>query len=600
MDISVRLLGQINTQTKGNATVPQRYIAVVTPESLSGWLSFERVGNRRSDRYKLRDESFIQIDPEIQRGRDTAGALLQMPKKVDDIASTLLGTSTNSLPHAFLGTLIWNVRPEGSTLKIVREEELSEKAIPEYRLRINTKNIWLTDSAHRHLGIVEAYRRYEKDPSKYPRFPLKAEFVVEVYSLDRAMEKALFFELNSMQKRISATKRLELDIASSAGFLKDTIRYLDETDRRLFQDNIEVTSNQNKNHTLLTMSVFVSSIQEMFRKPELDEAKLSEHTRNDLAEFYCNFFYKLSDTIVVAINDTERSRSLEIRPFYNLYLDYIQPATEEPTDAENAVEMKLDKARAEANRLNKLVREQDIANHNTLIRALCRLAGKIRYMPDWPRVIEHLQVGLNVPMGNRFFQKANKELFEADAGGIPIATTNENGSLNVQVQSETRSAAYRYLRRKLQLDMSPAIYFCGADPADDPIDISNRADQIVPISRKDGGKISIDVAFYLAADVGPEEISTRLSVDPGEIDWKEMRLTGQKRLEAERVEMDNAYEHPLYPKDIQRYVASFSITVPPAARKVPADLALKLRLSCPDLDPNAPAELESQIRLLLE
>jgi hypothetical protein len=41
MDISIRLLGQVNTQANADVTVPQRHIAVVTAEALSGWLSYE-------------------------------------------------------------------------------------------------------------------------------------------------------------------------------------------------------------------------------------------------------------------------------------------------------------------------------------------------------------------------------------------------------------------------------------------------------------------------------------------------------------------------------------------------------------------------------
>ena len=614
MDVSLRLLGKVNDSASPTSTVRERYIAAVTAEALSSLMAFERAGVRKSDRFRIRKDSFIQVDEDIQRGKDVQGNLLQIPAKVTDIATTLLGESKNTPPTAFLGTLIWNVRPEaGNTLQIVKEEVVGNVGPPSYLLRVRADHVWLTDSVHRHLGIVQAYRWYQLKPDAYPRFRPNYEFVVEIYNLDKAAEKALFFELNALQKRITAAKRKEMDAFSSAGFVKDAIREYDESANRLFIDNIEVTAVQNINHTLMTMSLFVSSIHEMFPKAELDEGKLSAQKRGELAEYYCNFFYQLRDTIAIEIDDPQSGAGTRtIKPFYNLYAELIQPIDDEAETADlpegnaAAFEARLEAARSKAKALNALVRSQDIANSNTSIKALCRIARIIRPMSKWQSVIDYLQTGLNLPAGNRFFQASNPDLMAPPASptDVQIIKRNDDGTINIQVQSQTIGTLYRYLRRKLQLDLPNSLRLVPDDPASSAVELPAGGAGGSPsrvLSRSAGGTTNIEAIFFLAGRDGPEEGTVRLGIKPADpkIDWDDLVMTGTHRLQPTSITRDEGYEHPLYGKDISRYVATFEFEVGKAPAKTASDIELSVTLHAPDLESSIKMETEARLRLIL-
>lgn len=601
MELTVRLLGEVNRAVDGTASVRSRHIAAITASQLSSILSFDRTGERKADRFRIRPESFIQVDEEIQRGKDTSGNLLQLPAKVEDIANTLLGKDKAVAPRAFLGTLIWNVRPSpGNSIVTIAESVLGSAGPPEYKLKLNADHIFLTDSAHRHLGIVHAFRRYQANPALYPRFRPECEFVVELYQLDRAEEKALFFELNAMQKRITAAKRKEMDSVSSAGFVKDAVRDYDSANRGLFKDNIEVTSNMNVNHTLMTMSLFVSSIHEMFPKLELDEGKTSDVKRAELAEYYCQFFYKLSDSIVVQVDDPVSGQVLSVRPFGNLYSELIQPVLDEgeSADAEEVpgvLEDKLEAARHRAKSRNLLIRSQDVANHNTTIKALCRVARMIRPMAKWESVVDYLQTKLNTP-GGRFFQRSNPELMAADAQLLKL---NEDGSVNLQVQTHTLNAMTRYLRRKLLLELPPSLRWIPADPEVNGIEVTASSTPTVPLT-KNGASLNFEVAFFLAGDELPED-SVRLSVKlaSDSFDWKAMTLTGAKRLVPTAVRRDAGYAHPVYDRDVARYVAEFSLETGKVPNSAGGEIPVVLTFSGFDLDGVSKIESEHHLKLLL-
>ncbi len=618
MDVSLRLLGKVNAGTTATSTIRERYVATITADALNLLLAFERAGARKSDRYKIRKDSFIQVDDQIQRGKDTQGNLLQLPAKVFDIANTLLGVAKNTAPMAFLGTLIWNVRPGPTTsLQIVQEQVIGEPGPPRFTLKVRTDHVWLTDSAHRHLGIAQAFRLFQAKPDGYyPRFKPDCEFVVEIYSLDKAEEKALFYELNALQKRITSAKRKELDTVTSAGFVKDAIREYDESAQRLFVENVEVTSVQNINHTLMTMSLFVSSIHEMFAKAELDEAKTDPQKRVELAEFYCEFFYKLHSTINVDITDPEQpnNKVRTIKPFYNLYSEIIQPVLDvgESSDTlENggggAFEANLEAARLKAKAFNGLVRSQDIANSNTNIKALCRIARLIRPMPKWEAAIDYLQTKLNVPAQNRFFQATNKDLVAPPAlpSGVQIVKLNDDGTLNIQVVSQTLGSLVRYLRRKLELELPPTLRLVPEDPegqmSDLPLAGTGAPAPSRVVNRDAGGTIAFEAVVFVAGIEAPEDGAIRLALGPVDdtIDWKDMTLTGARRATVHNLTKDEGYEHPIYGKDIARYVAALEITTGKAPTKCPNDVEVVATLYCPDLDPSSRVDEEFRFRIVL-
>jgi hypothetical protein len=616
MDVSLRLLGRVNEAAKSGSTIRERWVATITAEQLAALVQFERAGDRKADRYRIRKDSFIQVDETIQRGTDTEGNLLQVPAKVADIANTLLGASKNVAPTVFLGTLIWNIRPGGTNqLQVIEENVFGQKGPPKYNLKVRADHAWLTDSAHRHLGIAAAFRQHQQKPEGFPRFSKDYEFVIEIYTLDKAEEKALFYELNALQKRITAAKRKELDTITSAGFVKDAVREFDEAAQRLFVENIEVTAVQNVNHTLMTMSLFVSSIHEMFAKSELDEGKESPQKRADLAEYYCQFFYKLHSTIIIDVDDPAVPGGVRsVKPFYNLYTDIIQPseAAGETSDTlENggggAFEASLEKARSEAKALNALVRSQDITNSNTNIKALCRIGRQIRPMAKWESVIDCMQTNLILPAKGRFFQATgNKDLTAppALATDVPIAKLNEDGTINVQVQSQTIATLYRYLRRKLELELPPGLRWMQVDPESTPVELpaaNAGALPTVPINRTAGGTLTLEAEIYVAGKDAPEEGTVRLAVESTDtkIDWKDLERTGAKRLTPTIVSKDEGYRHRLYGEDVSRYVATFELPVGKAPSKYPGEFNLSAKLFCQDLEPNSRIDRDFGLRVIL-
>lgn len=561
MELIVPLLGKVNANIPANAPLKPKYVVRVTAEQISSWLSYDRKGKQVGAPFKLTSGSLIKIDKEIQRGTDEQGFLSQQPAKVREIAQTLLGIETVTVPRLYLGALVWNVRPPAS-LEVMTMS--GDNKPPEYRLRIDTDSIYLTDSAHRHLGIAEAFRAYTKEPDKYPKFKKDFEFTVELYNLDKVGEKELFNELNSKQKRISAAKQKELDVSSPIGALKDAILDQDvQSHRRLFANNIEVASNQNDKQTLMTMSVFVASIGEMFEGSAIKNAREDAELRNELAEYYCQFSYKLSDTLVVRADADGDGKEEEVHPYSNLWLTHIKPVED---DGENpdTLEQRLEDARRTATERNKALRKLDIANHNAVVKAMYRLGGLIRNM-KWERVIDHLQNGLNASMHGHFFQKANQDWFnKVDNTDIPIASLNTDGSINVQVQSKNIDKIYEYLRTKLELNR-PVIAL-RKDGA------SWNTLQALQVSR--AGETSVSLRFQIVSPVEPSDQQTTLAVKPS-IDWKQGTFTGAKKLQPANIAADAAYVDKAY-DDLQLWNVSFDLKLPACPQQEQFTMALSL------------------------
>ncbi len=596
MRIETDLLGVVNEHAHTNSVLQKKYMLRVTAEQLAQWLQFDRKSKAKSSPFRISSHSIIRIDEDIQRGRDASGFLLQNPKKIMEIASTLLNPTAEQVPRLYLGSLIWNVRPVtgrdiNDHFSIQRIEEGGKPT--RWRLTFDTDAIYLTDSAHRHLGIVEAVRQYLSAPHKFPGFDPKTEFSVELYTLSKSKEKELFSELNAKQKKISAAKQKQMDVSSPIGALKDSIIDYDRAGERFFENNVEVSSNQNDKHTLLTMSVFQSSIGEMFSLKEIKESREDDELRLEMATFYCEFFYELARTIVVRadLGDGEK----EHHPFRNLYRSYIQPVVDvaDPTKPQ-LFEEQLQIAIERATKENRQLRRIDIVNHNAFVKALSRLGGYIRRMENWRDVITRLQTRLNIARSGKLFQRDNPDLFAVNPQlGVSIATSNEDGSINVQVQTKTINAIYDYLMSQLNLRRHFAAFHSTA--TEDPVLLSESS-LTHHIPTDSPSYSAFDVWFYLPKAITEwGENSVRLDID-GKTAWAAVTRKGKnKGLVSSACEPDLSYVDDAF-EDIGRWRATFEIQWPPGNSFAGDAVEVSLKFSFPRFED--PFEMASESRTI--
>jgi hypothetical protein len=591
MEIEVELLGMVNDFEKTNPplALQRKYILKVTAEQLSQLLRYTRKSKSGSAAFKIEATSVIQVDKKIQRGLDAEGYLLQNPKKIMEITNTLLDPRKETIPRLYLSSLTWNVRPK---FKKDRNEDFRISKIekegkpPQYRLNFETESIYLTDSAHRHLGIVEAYLQYRLNPDKYPSFSPKMEFSVELYTLPEQQERELFAELNSKQKKISAAKQKEMDVSSPIGALKDAIQDYDRQNRKLFDKNIEVTSNQNDKHTLLTMSVFHNSIGEMFSNQQIKDSRDDSDLQQMLSEYYCEFFYELSNTLVVQIESQDGSTD-QYHPYRNLYIEYIKPVEDNyDPHAPASSEEKLQTAREKATSDNQSLRKIDAANHNSFVKAFARLGGKIRLMDNWRDVIVKLQTQLNFRKDLAMFQKSNKDLFETQPKyGIPIASLNEDGTINIQVQSKTINAIYDYLIEQLDLQRNPELLV--KHQSEDHIPMSNGMRLEIPELECYSAIIAY---FYLPSSITQlDEGSVRLDIDCGRDFPAATKKNKTGGLAPSFCSIDEGYTDRAYP-DINRWEAKFELHWPSNNKMTSSSSTSTLRLIYPAF--NDPSDTE--------
>lgn len=549
MELILPLLGQINSNVPTTSPLRRKYVVKVTAEQISNLLQYSRAGRDMGALFRISPTSTIKIDKEIQRGTDEQGFVSQQPAKVREIAQTLLGNTSVAVPRLYLGALVWNIRPP-ARLEIMTLHGNDKP--PEYRLKIDTTDIFLTDSAHRHLGIAESYRTYLQNPPNYPDFRPDFEFLVEIYHLTKVEEKELFNELNSKQKKISAAKRKELDVSSPIGSLKDAILEYDlSLGKRLFENNIEVSSNQNDRHTLMTMSVFVSSISEMFEPAEIKAARQNPDLRTELAQYYCDFSYALSETLIVRCSLGDVSQDEEVKPFSNLWLEYIKPVENEDDVEEERLEKNLERARDIAIKKNKSFRKVDISNHNAVVKAFYRIGGLIRQMPDWRSVIGRLQNDLVASNNGKFFQKENPDWFAKDSeSDIPIASLNQDDSINVQVQSKNIEKIINYLRRKLDLVHTPSLGFRN----------EQEWSKLTSLRVSRSQETAVRLRVQLISPTEPSDERTLLSLKPN-IQWKDGTFTGKAKLKAMRFTKDSSYVDPAY-SDLQQWFVDFDVRLP--------------------------------------
>lgn len=555
-----------------NLSVPPKYVAVVLASQISSFLEYQKKKDLGTNPFLLAANSFLQVDKDIQRGHadEFRQNLAQDKRKIENIANTLLGQTEEN--HAFLGSLVWNVRPSDGSLDLVIVQKKNMPPIS--KLEITASRIFLPDSAHRHFGIAEAYRRYCASPEKFPRFNKEMCFSVEIYNLDDSGERELFSELNSKQKKITAARKKTVDSVSPGGRLKSRILTIDnDSDPPLFENNYEETSNQLVNHKLLTMSVFMAAISEMFTKAELDQAKKDDETSTELAAYFCSYFYCLRDTLEITVEVDGKQES--ISPFYNLYNDHIRPIVENESDEEEGSDLnkKLEQKVSDAKLYATQVRDQDKTNSNPVTRAFARLARTIRRLPNWEGAIKKIQANGFERRGGKLFHVENEELFAREIG-----KKKADGSLNIQVQTHTIKAAYEYLLELADLDFQ--IQVDVVKSPDSEIAIGDYTQTI----RSDQEVTSvIRVAIFLPKGMPLEQDATYIRVENNR-DWKKGFLTTK----ANRVACDKAklvdYTHPTYGQDVCRHELLYSIKFPAYNLAEQSGFESKLKIRLPMFD----------------
>jgi hypothetical protein len=590
VQFEVRLLGQVNRAllADANSRVCPKYVITVTAAQLAQYLRYKKVGKKTP--YQIDAMSLIKLDKVAQRGLTDDGFALQDESKVLEIRDALLGTSKEA-ERLYLGTLVWNVRPnQGNELKVLVEIDPDKPMLPPVlKLRITTDAIWLTDSAHRHFGIVEAIAAWQKGPTKYPDFSDLFEFSVDLYNLNAVQENALFRELNAKQKKISASKAQQTDTGSALGLLKSTILAKDQSDLKLFDQNIEVNANENTRHTLMTMSVFTTTVRNMFGKTLIEEARTSTALREELAQYYCDFFYALHDNIKVMVE--RRGESEEITPFQNLYELIIAPAIDKMADEtdEDKINSALTAARDKATSLNQDIQREEKIHSNAVVKSLSKIAGRIRYMRQWERVIELLQSSLIVANRGKYFQKSNLVLQQSFNGAVPIATKKTtDDSINIQVQDQTIREIERHLSEKLHLDFSPSIRIISKGQR---IQAPDERISFTPALDRTGETFfDVEVDFEVGTELplADDQLRLRLLASlPTGVVWKNVDKVGSKRLAPVSVNLVPGYDHLYYPDGFCRYTAKFEVTLPPYLDSSAATIDLAIDIEVVDIDGEA-------------
>jgi len=593
--ITAKYLGTVNPNMDSTKSVVEKNIIRVKASELSQWFLYNREKKGGRHPFKLSESSTIQIHERVQRGKNESGFVLQEKNKVDEIRDTLLGIHKTD-KKVYLGSLVWNIRKkERNIIKKIKVSE-NDSQPPEYELRMDVDNIYLTDSAHRHFGIVEAYNEYRKKPEDYPSFDENFEFSVEIYNLSIDEEQNLFNELNSKQKKITAAKQKELDNSTPLGKIKDEIIDYDMENERIFYNNIELNSNQNNRHTLMTMSVFVASIKEMF-KQEIDEVYINSDVNDELkyeiVSYYCDFFSMLRDTI--KIKYLSYGIEKEIYPFENLYTKYIYVQENADFDDDESYESKLEEAREKAKFVNSEIRSQDLITHNITIKALSRLGKFIRKMSNWGTVIEQIQQSLIVANDGKFLQKTNEEILKVYPGNKEaIATINLDGSLNMQVVSWKVDDLFNYLVDKLSLRKEGKLYFNQNDFRES---LDNTS--FIKVSLSHNTKVKFRYDFFIADKLFDEIPSSDLVINIIALDnWSKIKFIGKNSIKSRKKDYDEGYVDEVYDKGIKKASAIFEIDLPPFENNDHLKEGLKVKIKVPNI--SIGSEVEFMLKTILE
>lgn len=580
-NINAQYLGSVNENVEDTKTVVMKRIIKIKISELAQWFQFTREKKGGRHPFKIVESSIIQIHERIQRGKNESGFVLQEKNKIDDIKESLLGIHKTD-NKVYLGSLVWNIRKsEKNTFKIMEFKEVGSD-LPTYTLNMFVDKIYLTDSAHRHFAIVEAYKEYQSNPNLYPLFDENFEFSVEIYNLTSEEEQKLFNELNSKQKKITAAKEKELDNSTPIGKIKDEIIDYDMENERIFYNNIELNSNQNTRHTLMTMSVFVASIKEMF-KNEINEVYIKDNVNVELKEeivtYYCNFFSELKNTLKIKYLDNTGEEKY-IYPFENLYMKYIYVVENADFDNDEIYENKLEEARNTAKLINSKIREQDLITHNITIKALSRLGKLIRKMSNWRIVIEQIQQSLIIAYDGKFLQKSNQELFEVYPGNQePLVKFNEDGSLNMQVITSKVNDLYNYFINKLDLKKESKLFYNQNEFRNPLNDNSN-----IIVSKTKSTKITFKYSFFIADTLYDEITASDIVMNISAVDgWSKIKFIGKNSVKGILKDYDEGYIDEVYDTGIKKAYVIFEVELPIFQDEIKLKSGLKLKIKAPNI-----------------
>ena len=435
------------------------------------------------------------------------------------------------------------------------------------------------------MGIAEAVAEWQKDKTKYPDFSDDYEFSVDLYSLDTVQESALFRELNAKQKKISASKAQETDTGSALGMLKRLILTKDQSDRELFDQNIEVSSNENTRHTLMTMSVFTATLQNMFGKSLIENSRIDPDLGEELAQYYCDFFYKLSDEVVV--NYEDRGQIVSARPFRNLYHEIIAPAIDKAAEEnDEKAEDKIAAARDKARAANQALQTEEKIHSNAVVKALARIGGYIRHMSTWDTAITLIQSDLIATNNGRYFQKTNTALLNGDGINPPIATLKGDGTLNIQVIDGVVRQIEQHFKSKLGLEF-PVSVALTVNGTDHEAVTGERFNYTVMLSRTGSTYFDLYVDFICGSELPVTEdiVLLRLEVQGQSGQWKKaVDKIGKKRLLPSELQQNVGYTHSIYADGVKMYRAKFQVDLPVFSEQTVAQFDLSTEIEYPGLD----------------
>ena len=557
MNIKIKLCKHLNEnfdQTK--ISIVPKYLCIVTAEQINSWFKYSKIKGKTP--FKVHGDSLIKIDDIIQRGLiEETKTVSQEKSKIEEIKDTLLGKSKSINAKAYLGTLIWNVRSGNSKIEIY-ETGKKESSIKEYELSIDSESIMLPDSAHRHLAICEAVKSYIEKPDEYTAFNPRIEFPVELYHLNENQERELFLELNSKQKKVTRSRKLYVDKSSPIGFLKSCIMELDEEQEKLFTNNIELNGNTNDKHTLVTMSVFVSSLDEMFGKTEIKKVKDNPALAEEMAKYFLDFFYEIKRTIKIKVEID--SCSQEINPYQNLYTEIVTKEDCLET-SEEALERFWKPKREKAIQINKEIRSQDIITNNQFFKTLAYIGGIVRDFEDPLDVIRLLQKRIAAHQG-RFFQKTNDLITESKGSDQQIATINADGSLNVQIMDWNLKLCKKLIENELKLNFQNSFSLLHDGSVIEIKDFMTKKNVLCSKAGETNLALELLVCVGSKTEINTEE--TKLKIEPeysdgSSLEWSGGTFTGKSLLAPVSITPVDGYSHETYGKNIKQYLVKYSV-----------------------------------------
>jgi len=557
MNIKIKLCKFLNGDfDKSKLSIVPKYLCFVTAEQINSWFKYTKIKGKNP--FRIQSDSLIKIDEGIQRGIvEETKAIRQEKSKIEEIKDTLLGKSKKINTKAFLGSLIWNIRTDGSKIEI-HESGKKDSPIKEYEISIECESIMLPDSAHRHLAISEAVKAFIEKPDEYPAFSPKIEFPLEIYNLTENEEGELFLELNDKQKKVNRTRVQAIDRNSPTGFLKSRIIEMDEEDGKLFTNNIELNGNTNEKHTLVTMSCFATSLDEMFGRPEIKKIKDNNELADDMAKYFLDFFYEISKTVKIKVDLNGRVE--EINPYQNLFTEVVMKE-ECPATSEQDVEEFYRPKREKAIQINKEIRSQDIITNNQFFKTLAYIGGLVRDFADPLEVIRQLQKRIAAQQG-RYFQKNNPKITESRDGDHRIATVTGDGSLNVQVMDWNLKLCKKLIVEELNLNCENSFMLYQGGTLVEIKDDMTKKNVLCSRSGETNLLLELLVCVGSKAEISAEETKLKIEseyTDGTSLKWEGGTFTRKSMILPESITPIEGFSHETYGQNIKQYSIKYSI-----------------------------------------